>query len=174
MGLSLGANQGLSLFYHYKVLMKTIVLISCVSKKLPYTAKAKDLYISNLFKLSLEYAKSFNPDIIYILSAKYGLIPLDSEIEPYEKTLNRMSKKERKLWADSVLVQLRDLTDLRNDKFIFLAGKKYREHLLPEIYKYDVPLQTLRIGEQLHYLKNMTEKRENESGRARKRGQVSV
>ena len=139
--------------------MKTIVLISCVSKKLPHMAKAKDLYISSLFKLSLAYAKSLDPDAIYILSAKYGLTPLDLEIEPYEKILNRMSTRERKQWAQGVLAQLRGVADLKNDRFIFFAGEKYREHLLSEITKYDVPLEKLRIGEQLQRLKNMIGKR---------------
>ena len=75
--------------------MKTIIIISCISKKLPHKAKAKDLYISALFKLSFQYAKSLNVNDIYILSAKYGLLPLDQEVEPYEQTLNRMSKRER-------------------------------------------------------------------------------
>ncbi len=35
---------------------KKIVLISCVSKKLAHRAKAKELYISTLFKLNLKYA----------------------------------------------------------------------------------------------------------------------
>ena len=33
--------------------MSTVVLISCSKKKLPRRAKAKDLYIGPLFKLSL-------------------------------------------------------------------------------------------------------------------------
>ena len=56
---------------------KTIVLIPCVSKKLNYGAKAKDLYISPLFKYSLAYARKLNPDMIYILSAKHRLVDLN-------------------------------------------------------------------------------------------------
>jgi len=37
--------------------MKTIVLISCVSKKLNHQTSARDLYISPLFRLSLAYAQ---------------------------------------------------------------------------------------------------------------------
>jgi len=139
--------------------MKTIVLISCVKKKLPHKAKARDLYISNLFRLSLEYAISLKPDTIYILSAKYCLTTLDQEIEPYEKTLNKMSVKERKKWAQKVLFQLRDVADVKNDIFIFLAAERYRKYLLSEIVKYDLPLAHLRIGEQLQFLKKMIGKR---------------
>ena len=51
--------------------MKTIVLISCVSKKKAQKAKAEELYESPLFVKSLAYAKSLKPDSIYILSAKH-------------------------------------------------------------------------------------------------------
>ena len=62
--------------------MKKIVLISCASKKAPFKAKAEALYVSPLFVLNLRYAKSLKPDSIFILSAKYGLLDLDKEIEP--------------------------------------------------------------------------------------------
>lgn len=48
---------------------KVIVLVSCVSKKADTPQKAKDLYISDLFKKSLAYACSLEPDGIFILSA---------------------------------------------------------------------------------------------------------
>ena len=84
---------------------KKIVLISCVSKKLPYRAKARDLYVSTLFKLNLKYANSLNPDEIYVLSAKHGLLELEREIEPYEQTLNNMRTTEIRAWANNVLQQ---------------------------------------------------------------------
>ena len=50
--------------------MAKVVLISCASKKLSHKTKAKDIYISPLFKMNLKFAKSFNPDKMFILSAK--------------------------------------------------------------------------------------------------------
>ena len=132
---------------------KRIVLISCVSQKLPHRAKAKDLYISTLFKLSLRYAKKLNPDCIYILSAKYGLLNLDQEIDPYERTLNNMNASEITDWASNVLSQLRRIASLENDEFIVLAGYEYRKYLLPHLKNTIVPLKGMRIGEQIHYLK---------------------
>ena len=136
-----------------------IVLISCVSKKLSHKAKSKDLYTSPLFKFNLKYAKSLKPDKIFILSAKYGLVSLDQELEPYDKTLNKMNKKERVVWATRVLAQLKEKSNLEKDHFIFLAGSKYRENLLPKIKHYEIPLEGLSIGRQLKFLK---EKIENE------------
>ncbi len=135
---------------------KKIVLISCVSQKLPHRAKAKDLYVSMLFKLNLKYAISLSPNEIYVLSAKHGLLELEREIEPYEQTLNTMRTAEIKEWANAVLQQLRSVASLEEAEFIFLAGDKYRKYLLPHIKNVVVPLEGLRIGEQLHHLKELT------------------
>jgi cytoplasmic iron level regulating protein YaaA (DUF328/UPF0246 family) len=134
--------------------MKKITLISCVSKKLENKARAEDLYISNLFKLSLEYARKQNPDDIFILSAKYGLLALDDEIEPYDETLNTMKINQRKNWAREVVKQLKAKADLDKDHFIILAGKKYREFLTSHLKSYEIPLEGLSIGKQLKFLKN--------------------
>lgn len=103
--------------------------------------------------MNLKYSKSFNPDKIFILSAKYGLVDLDKEIEPYDKTLNKMSSAEKKLWAENILVDLAKVSDLDKDKFIFLAGENYRKYLIPYIKNYKIPLKGLSIGRQLQYLK---------------------
>ena len=133
--------------------MAKIVLISCVSKKLDRKSKSGDLYISPLFRYALKYTKSLNPDKIFILSAKYGLVGLDDEIEPYDLTLNKMKSDEIKIWANNVLKQLARESDLNNDEFIFLAGENYRKYLLPNIKNYKIPLKGLGIGKQLKFLK---------------------
>ena len=132
--------------------MEKIVLISCVSKKLNHKSKAQDLYVSPLFQKNLQYAKSLNPDKIFILSAKYGLLRLNEEIEPYDKTLNKMRSNEIKEWANSVLNQLKKLTDIENDEFTFLAGNNYRKFILPNIKHYKIPMLGLSIGKQLQWL----------------------
>ena len=132
--------------------MAKVVLISCVSKKLHRKSKAQYLYVSPLFRKNLQYAKSLNSDKIFILSAKYGLLKLNEEIKPYDKTLNKMRSKEIKKWANSVLNQLKKSTDIENDKFIFLVGNNYRKFLLPYLKHYKIPMQGLSIGKQLQWL----------------------
>lgn len=137
--------------------MKKIVLLSCGSKKLDsrIEVKAKDLYISPLFKYSLNFARAMNPDETFILSAKHGLLNLEKEIAPYDQSLNNLSCIKRKSWASAVVKSLEQVSDLKRDEFIFLAGKTYREYLIPRITHYNVPLENLGIGEQLHYLKGV-------------------
>jgi len=136
--------------------MTKIVLISCASKKLQRKAKAKELCISPLFKLNLQYAQSLQPDRIFILSAKYGLLDLNEEIEPYDETLNKKSESEIKLWTENVLEKLKQEADLEKDEFIFLAGEKYRRYLIPCITNCKIPMQNLGIGRQLEFLKKNT------------------
>ncbi|MDO9044997.1 MAG: hypothetical protein Q7U35_06795 [Methanobacteriaceae archaeon] len=137
--------------------MSKIVLISCVSQKQEKSAQAKDLYISPLFKYNFKYANMLKPDNIFILSAKYGLLTLEQEIDPYDETLNNFSALEKKLWSDKVLEQLKEVSDLKNDEFIFLAGENYRKHLLPHLNNYEIPMKGLGIGKQLGYLKEKVE-----------------
>lgn len=132
--------------------MKKIILISCVSKKRDQKSRARDLYISPLFKKNLNYAQKILPDQIFILSAKYGLVGLDDEIEPYDLTLNTMSAREIKRWAAGVLRQLAEKSDLQHDHFVFLAGAKYRKYLIPHLAHVEVPLEGLSIGKQLQRL----------------------
>jgi hypothetical protein len=132
--------------------MKKIILISCVSQKLPYQSKAKDLYVSSLFKKCLAYAYILKPDAIYILSAKYGLLDLETVIDPYNQTLNSMSAAENRSWARNVIQQLSKVADLKQDHFVFLAGNNYRKNLLPLISSYEIPMEGLGIGRQLQFL----------------------
>ena len=133
--------------------MKRVVLISCVSQKLPHAALAKDLYVSSLFKFCLRYAQTLKPDNIFILSAKYGLVALDQRLEPYNDTLNTKRDAEIRQWAQGVLQQLRSKIDLERDAVIFLAGEKYRRYLVGQIKHTEIPMFGLSIGRQLQFLK---------------------
>jgi hypothetical protein len=133
--------------------MSKIVLLSCVKSKRDHTCKASELYTSSLFTKAFTYAKSLCPDKILILSAEHGVLDLNDEIEPYEKTLNNMKVAARREWACKVLQQLQATSDIKNDEFIFLAGNNYRSFLIPHIKHYSVPMEGLQIGKQLQWLK---------------------
>lgn len=146
--------------------MKTIVLISCVAKKRDEPSPAKDLYISPLFKNSLAYAYSLKPDKIFILSALHHLLELDKVIEPYNVTLSNIPKskrkeglivlnsEEKKEWGKWVIDQLSAQADLKNDKFIILAGQEYIKPIRPYIKTLDDILKGLNMFERVPFLKN--------------------
>ena len=131
-----------------------VVLISCSAKKSRKPARARDLYSSPLFRMSLKYAEMLNSDHIFILSAKHGLMELDRVIAPYNETLNKMSDPELDRLAGKVLLSLKKKGyNLKKDHFVFLAGRKYRRHLIPRMSDYAIPMERLRIGQQLKFLK---------------------
>ncbi len=132
--------------------MAKIVLISCISKKLNHKSKAKDLYVSPLFRKSLQCAKSLNPDKIFILFAECGLLDLNRKIEPYDKNLNKMSSDEIKEWLNSVLNQLQKVSYLGKDDFVFFTENNCRKFLLPHIKNYGISMFGLRIEKQLKLL----------------------
>lgn len=129
--------------------------MSCVSKKAEYPCRARDLYESDLFRKARAYVEQFNQPW-FILSAEYGLVNPDAIIAPYDRTLNTMSIKERRRWADGVSGALVKFVP---DHHIvtFLAGHRYREFLTDDLrqrgVKVDVPMEGLRIGEQLSWLR---------------------
>jgi len=127
-------------------------LVACCSKKLENKSLAKELYQNTLFKSSMEYLNK-RCDNIFILSAKHGLLELNEEIEPYDLTLNKMNRNERISWSKEVLEKLKLKTNLQHDEFIILAGNNYREELIKNIKKYDIPMEKLTIGKQLKFLK---------------------
>ncbi len=132
---------------------RTIVLISCAKTQLPTRESVRELFVSTVFRYSLDYAyKCTDPDAVLILSAKYGLLELDDIVEPYDVAMSSLPVTERKKWSDQVLGQLNEQFDFKKDTFILLAGKKYWEYLVPTMSLYDIPMEHLKIGEKAHYL----------------------
>jgi len=134
--------------------MARICLVACVSLKDTRKKRAGDIYLSPLFKKAKEFA-SKNFDRWYILSAKYGLITPDKLIEPYEKTLNTMSKEDRHRWTEKVFEEIKTHTKA-NDEITVIAGKRYRQDLTPLLIKrgnkVQFPMEGLGIGKQLQWL----------------------
>lgn len=133
---------------------KTIILISCVSKKRSIPSPASDLYTSEWFLKAAEYARKYG-DEWFILSAKYGLLQPDKVIPPYDETLKKMSIYARRSWANKVFQDL-EKNLKKGDRVVFLAGASYREFLIPPIRslgcEISIPMERLRIGEQMQWL----------------------
>ena len=125
--------------------MAKIILISCVASKQKTHCKAKDMYISPLFKKSWKYANQLQPDKIFIISAKHHLLDPEEKIAPYNETLYDFTSTQRKEWAKTVLKALESKVEgsLNEHEFIILAGKKYYEYLIGRngIQNFSLPLE---------------------------------
>lgn len=133
---------------------KTIILVSCVSKKRLIPSPASELYISDWFLKASDFARKYG-DEWFILSAKYGLLPPDKVISPYNETLNTMSLDARRSWTRRVFQDLEKNLE-KGNRVVFLAGAAYREFLIPSIRglgcEISIPMEGFRIGEQMQWL----------------------
>jgi hypothetical protein len=121
-----------------------------------YACAAQELYSpSPTFQKTLVYGKSLKPDAMFILSAKYHLVPLNKELAPYDLTLKEMPKEEKEKWGREVIKQLqaKNISPTKN-KFIFLTGAEYMKPLLKYIPESNIetPLEGKRMGERMEWL----------------------
>lgn len=134
--------------------MQVIYLVSCVSSKADKPCQARDLYQSEWFRRARRYVESKGTPW-YILSAEHGVLDPNDLVAPYERTLNKMPISERRQWAERVSQKLAALI-APESQIVILAGKPYREFLIPYLRRMarrvEVPMEGLRIGEQVSWL----------------------
>lgn len=137
---------------------KLVVFIGCVKTKEDHRCEAQDLYISPLFEKSFAYAKQLtsNGGSIYILSAKYHLLPIDKVVSPYDLTLNEMSADEKREWSDKVISMCEKSNIKQDDHIVFLCGENYMHYLKEYFTNYECPLDGLALGESMHWLDENT------------------
>ena len=133
-----------------------LYLVSCVGKKAHRPVPAKDLYRSTWFMLARAWVER-EAAPWFILSAKHGLVHPDAVIAPYDETLNTMRVAARRDWAERVKLQMDEMLP-NADEVVVFAGRRYREyieeHLRTRFKSVRVPMERLRIGEQLRWLKH--------------------
>lgn len=140
--------------------MRSIALVSCVGKKLNQPAPAGEIYWSDWFKKAKGLAEGEGRfDCWYILSAKHHLLHPETVIEPYEMTLNTMTRCERLAWSTEVIKQLNGIL-CHGDLVTFFAGRRYREFIVPWLlknnYNVSLPMVGMGIGQQLAWMKNVS------------------
>lgn len=130
-----------------------IYLVSCVKGKLTVPAPAGELYQSIWFRAARAFVEKRNARW-FILSALHGLLSPEQIVKPYETTLNSFTADERRFWAKLVAAQMSK--QLEAGPVAFLAGKNYREFLIPLIeakgFTWEAPLARLGIGSQVQWL----------------------
>jgi hypothetical protein len=110
--------------------------------------------VSDWFRLARSFVERARAPW-FTLSAKYGLTEPCETVEPYEVTLNTFAVADRKMWAARVTSQMNERLP-PVEQIVVFAGQRYREFLMDELGRRAevvVPLQGLRIGEQLHWFK---------------------
>ena len=134
---------------------KVVVLIACSKKKGSKKDIAEDLYQGDLFKKSLEYARTVlgvSDSNIHILSDLHRLVDLNQKVEPYEVNLKKMDPCYKEFWTYSVLKALcKRYAPLAKCHFVVLAGDSHYNDLLRLLPNYCLPLQGIgKRGQQEH------------------------
>lgn len=140
-------------------LPRVIYLVSGVDRKRPQVTQAKELYHSIWFKAARMYAEQHHAQW-FILSTKHGLLSPEAQVAPYDLELKSMTPTERSEWAERVFGALQPKL-YPGDRVVLLAGAPMRELLLEKLEStgcdLEMPLQNLRIGEQVHWLQQHTQ-----------------
>lgn len=114
-----------------------IALIACSkSKRLPATDSqllpAAELYTGPLYRAQLAYAHcilGLPNSAIFILSARYGLLSLEQQVQSYELTLANLSTQGRREWGERVVHHLAQR--IAPCRVYLLAGEQYRRAVSP-------------------------------------------
>lgn len=103
-------------------------LVSCSALKLARPAPARDLYISDLFRLGVAMAEA-TCDRVFVLSAKLGLVELDEIVTPYDVQLPR-DAWALSTWHTAVLERLVEVLAKTGEadrpaRLVVWAGERY-------------------------------------------------
>lgn len=140
---------------------RVVALVGCSKKKLDQVAPARELYRSPLFQKSLAYAEKIaSPGLVWILSAKHGLVEPNQALEPYDLSLEQFEPWELDDWAHVVGIHLGDALDLPfvsdatrwpNVRIVLLASSRYAPQV-PVETPIEQPLKGMEIGQRLSWL----------------------
>lgn len=142
-----------------------IAILTCGAAKQQVPAKAIDIYVGNVFRKKLAYIQAFYPDVdIYILSAKYGIIPADLVIEPYDQMVPLREDDFFREWSQMVTEQLQSFD--KTEDIVFLGNQHYYKPIDSYfVGKKYAPLLGLKPGYQLMKLTDELNELQNKKQR---------
>ncbi|MGY1548261.1 DUF6884 domain-containing protein [Streptomyces sp. MN6] len=128
-----------------------LVIIPCGSAKLGHKAPAGELYVGPYHRSCREAADALTAEggTVLVLSARYGLVSLDQEIEPYDLRMGQLGS----VTVEQLREQARDLGVDAAENVIILGGEAYTNAALQVWPQAATPLAGLSgMGYQRQYL----------------------
>ena len=131
-----------------------IVIVACGTKKRKEKSPAWKLYTGSYFQLCLRCASKWaKRKDIYIISAKHGIVTLDTELEPYDTHIT----SEDAVDINVIKSQMKRF-ELFGKHVVVFGGNDYVEVIQKVIPDAKAPLQELKIkdkrmGYQMQMLK---------------------
>lgn len=132
-------------------------LVACAKTKRDREAPARELYKSGLFTLSLAHAEK-RCDETFVVSAAHGLLELDQVVQPYDRTLRDLPKKERLAWGSRLVDAVAGRYGPLALHVLVFAGLDYLEPIEAaarrRAWVLEAPLARKTIGQRLAWLKS--------------------
>lgn len=135
-----------------------VIVIPCGASKLTHAAAAGDLYIGSFHRACARAAGALATPgtTVLVLSALYGLVPLDRVLSPYELRMGQPGS----VTGDELRAQARELGVDRATEVVVLAGAAYTAAVRQVWPTATAPLEGARgMGYQLQRLKALREGR---------------
>lgn len=130
------------------------VLISCSKSKLATKARARELYTGSLFQKAVAWAERHQYPW-FIVSALYGLVTPDQELQPYDFSLKQLHAREREAWGQRAISQLDKHASSASHAFLIMP-ELYRWHIQTALLRhgitYENPVEGMKIGQQMRWL----------------------
>jgi hypothetical protein len=131
-----------------------VALVSCAKTKAKAPVPAAALYVSPLFRKSLQAALDHARRVL-ILSAEHGIVELSTILAPYDTTLKHMPAVQRRVWGEHVGASLETYIPRRSQIEVF-CGDEYLNPLAPAIthlaYTITNRLVGMSLGQRLRHL----------------------
>jgi hypothetical protein len=134
-----------------------IGLVGCAKTKRDAPSPARTLYKSPLFVAALAYAER-SCDETFVVSAAHGLLALDETVQPYDRTLRELPKKDRLAWGSRVASAIQACYNSLPLHLVVLAGLEYASPIqagaFGHAWAFEAPLARKSIGQRLAWLKS--------------------
>ncbi len=131
-----------------------IAIIGCGAAKKDGHHAARDLYMGNLFKAHLRFAERLKPRELFVVSAKYGLVQIDEELESYELKLADLDRGELGSWRRRVALDVEALTEM-GELVVILSGEFYASWSDACHRRLSQPFAGLMVGERLQFVSRL-------------------
>lgn len=144
--------------------VRTVALVSCGKAKGDAPARAGELYMSPLFRKSIELASLVAEKTFVVSAAKDRVVELDEIVAPYDVELRSMGTPARMAWGRSIVRSLVDQTFGTPTalRVVIFAGRTYATPIVHAIEeartkstRWAAPVDLLRdleIGDRLYFL----------------------
>lgn len=128
-----------------------ITIIGCGVEKRRGRHAARDLYTGNLFRAHLRLAEALQPREIFVVSAKYGLVGIDDQIDYYDLSLAQFGRGEIGDWRRGVASKVDEIAGA-GELVVVLAGKLYASWIDGCHRRAVQPLAGMQVGERLSFI----------------------